>query len=44
MLAAGPVGMRDRNKMILPPTIREFRNQQYEISESKPCIVILAEI
>ncbi|XP_012243225.1 uncharacterized protein LOC100747015 [Bombus impatiens] len=40
MLAAGPVGMRDRSKMILPPTIREFRNQQYEISESKPCIVI----
>ncbi|CAL7952391.1 unnamed protein product [Xylocopa violacea] len=40
MLAAGPAGMRDRGKIVLPPTAREFRNQQYDISESKPWIVI----
>ncbi|CAD1473960.1 unnamed protein product, partial [Heterotrigona itama] len=40
ILAAGPAGMRDRGKIILPPTIREFRNQQYEINENKPWIVI----
>lgn len=40
MLAAGPVGMRDRSKIVLPPTLREFRNQQYEINKNKPWIVI----
>ncbi|KAK1129312.1 hypothetical protein K0M31_020438 [Melipona bicolor] len=40
ILAAGPAGMRDRGKIILPPTIREFRNQQYEINENKPWLVI----
>ncbi|OAD58795.1 hypothetical protein WN48_10340 [Eufriesea mexicana] len=40
MLAAGPVGMRDRGKIVLPPTVREFRNLQYEINENKPWIVL----
>ncbi|XP_014470907.1 PREDICTED: uncharacterized protein LOC106742468 [Dinoponera quadriceps] len=40
MLAAGPAGMRDRAKVLLPPTAREFRNQQHEISESRPWVVI----
>ncbi|XP_012540787.1 uncharacterized protein LOC105839193 [Monomorium pharaonis] len=40
MLAAGPAGMRDRAKILLPPTIREFRNQQHEISERRPWVVI----
>jgi hypothetical protein len=40
MLAAGPAGMRDRAKIPLPPTIREFRNQQLEISERRPWVVI----
>ncbi|XP_017875338.1 uncharacterized protein LOC108622154 isoform X2 [Ceratina calcarata] len=40
MLAAGPLGMRDRGKVVLPPTLREFRNYQYEISEATPWIVI----
>lgn len=40
MLAAGPAGMRDRAKIVIPPTVREFRHQQYEISESKPWVVI----
>ncbi|XP_043249920.1 uncharacterized protein LOC122395968 [Colletes gigas] len=40
MLAAGPAGMRDRNKIVLPPTLREFRNQQHEITESKPWLVL----
>ncbi|XP_012221781.1 uncharacterized protein [Linepithema humile] len=40
MLAAGPAGMRDRAKVPLPPTIREFRNQQLEISERRPWVVI----
>lgn len=39
MLAAGPAGMRDRTKILLPPTIRELRNQQ-EISERRPWVVI----
>ncbi|EFN84603.1 uncharacterized protein LOC105183092 [Harpegnathos saltator] len=40
MLAAGPAGMRDRAKVLLPPTAREFRNQQHEISEIRPWVVI----
>lgn len=40
MLAAGPAGMRDRNKIVLPPTMRELRSQQCEISENKPWVVI----
>lgn len=40
MLAAGPAGMRDRAKILLPPTAREFRNQQHEISERRPWVVI----
>ncbi|XP_076249371.1 uncharacterized protein LOC143188804 [Calliopsis andreniformis] len=40
MLAAGPAGMRDRSKIVLPPTVREFRNQQHEISENRPWVVI----
>lgn len=40
MLAAGPAGMRDRAKVLLPPTAREFRNQQHEISETRPWVVI----
>ncbi|XP_017798428.1 PREDICTED: uncharacterized protein LOC108579410 isoform X1 [Habropoda laboriosa] len=40
MLAAGPTGMRDRSKIVLPPTLREFRNQQYEIGENKSWVVI----
>ncbi|XP_076163069.1 uncharacterized protein LOC143144495 [Ptiloglossa arizonensis] len=40
MLAAGPAGTRDRSKIVLPPTVREFRNQQHEITESKPWVVI----
>ncbi|XP_033338429.2 uncharacterized protein LOC117227369 [Megalopta genalis] len=40
MLAAGPAGMRDRAKTVLPPTIREFRHQQHEITENKPWVVI----
>ncbi|KYN00258.1 PREDICTED: uncharacterized protein LOC108776041 [Cyphomyrmex costatus] len=39
MLAAGPAGMRDRAKILLPPTFREFRNQ-HEISERRPWVVI----
>ncbi|XP_011881584.1 PREDICTED: uncharacterized protein LOC105569601 [Vollenhovia emeryi] len=39
MLAAGPAGMRDRAKILLPPTVREFRNQQHEISERRPWVV-----
>lgn len=40
MLAAGPAGICDRAKILLPPTVREFRNQQYEISERNPWVVI----
>ncbi|XP_054002510.1 uncharacterized protein LOC128889141 [Hylaeus anthracinus] len=40
MLPAGPAGMRDRTEVVLPPTAREFLNQQHEISESKPWAVI----
>jgi len=40
MLAAGPAGMRDRAKLLLPPTVREFRNQRHEISERRPWVVI----
>lgn len=40
MLAAGPAGMRDRTKIPLPPTVREFRNQQHEISNRRPWVVI----
>lgn len=41
MLAAGPAGMRDRAKILLPPTIRELRNQrQNEISDRRPWVVI----
>lgn len=40
MLAAGPAGMRDRGKTVLPPTMREFQNQQHEITESRPWVVI----
>ncbi|XP_012145475.1 uncharacterized protein LOC100878678 [Megachile rotundata] len=40
MLPAGPAGMSDRGKVILPPTAREFRNQQHEISENKPWVVV----
>ncbi|KZC10775.1 PREDICTED: uncharacterized protein LOC107188851 [Dufourea novaeangliae] len=40
MLTAGPAGMRDRGKIVLPPTVREFRNQQHEITENKPWVVI----
>ncbi|KAI4492978.1 hypothetical protein M0802_009815 [Mischocyttarus mexicanus] len=40
MLAAGPAGMRDRAKIILPSTSWEFMNQQHEISETKPWVVI----
>nr|XP_031827076.1 uncharacterized protein LOC116424609 [Nomia melanderi] len=40
LLAAGPAGMIDRTKIALPPTIREFRNQQHEVSDSKPWLVI----
>lgn len=39
MVAAGPMGMNDRGKMVLPPTARELRNHHYEISENKPWIV-----
>lgn len=42
MLAAGPAGMRDRAKVVLPPTVRDFRNEnsQYEISDKRPWVVI----
>lgn len=41
MLAAGPAGMRDRAKILLPPTFRELRNQrQNEISDRRPWVVI----
>lgn len=40
MLAAGPAGMRDRTKITLPPTDREFRQQDHEISERRPWVVI----
>ncbi|XP_033230167.1 uncharacterized protein LOC117181514 [Belonocnema kinseyi] len=40
MLAAGPAGMRDRIKVILPPTEREFRHQELEISERKPWVAV----
>lgn len=42
MLAAGPAGMRDRAKVNLPGTIREFRSlsQQHEISENRPWVII----
>lgn len=40
MLAAGPAGMRDRAKILLPPTVREIRNQEHEISERRPWVVI----
>lgn len=40
MLAAGPAGMRDRTKITLPPTVREFRHQEHEISERRPWMVI----
>ncbi|XP_072755846.1 uncharacterized protein [Anoplolepis gracilipes] len=41
MLAAGPAGMRDRAKILLPPTARELRNQrQNEISDKRPWVVI----
>lgn len=41
MLAAGPAGMRDRAKILLPPTVRELRNQrQSEISDRRPWVVI----
>lgn len=41
MLAAGPAGMRDRAKILLPPTVRELRNQrQNEISDRRPWVVI----
>lgn len=40
MLAAGPAGMRDRAKILLPPTIREFRNQRHDINERRPWVVI----
>lgn len=40
MLAAGPAGMRDRAKIVLPPTSWEFMNQQHEISEARPWVVI----
>ncbi|XP_043667884.1 uncharacterized protein LOC122628992 [Vespula pensylvanica] len=40
MLAAGPAGMRDRAKIVLPSTSWEFMNQQHEISETKPWVVI----
>ncbi|XP_024946104.1 uncharacterized protein LOC107273021 [Cephus cinctus] len=39
MLAAGPAGMRDHTKVLLPPTVREFRNQ-HEISDRYPWVVI----
>lgn len=40
MLAAGPAGMRDRTKITLPPTVREFRHREHEISERRPWMVI----
>ncbi|XP_034186860.1 uncharacterized protein LOC117607359 [Osmia lignaria lignaria] len=40
MLSAGPAGMSDRGKVVLPPTAREFRNQQHEITENKPWVVV----
>ncbi|KAG7207973.1 hypothetical protein KM043_009554 [Ampulex compressa] len=40
MLAAGPAGMRDRAKIVLPSTMREFRNQQQEISEHRPWVIV----
>lgn len=42
MLAAGPAGMRDRAKVVLPPTAGDFRieNHQCEISEKRPWVVI----
>ncbi|GAB1869591.1 hypothetical protein CAJAP_10670 [Camponotus japonicus] len=41
MLAAGPARMRDQAKILLPPTIRELRNQrQNEISDRRPWVVI----
>ncbi|XP_029166363.1 uncharacterized protein LOC114937124 [Nylanderia fulva] len=41
MLAAGPAGMRDRAKILLPPTVQELRNQrQNEISDRRPWVVI----
>lgn len=42
MLAAGPAGMRDRAKVVLPPTARDFMNEnsEYEISDKRPWVVI----
>lgn len=41
MLAAGPAGMRDRAKILLPSTVQELRNQrQNEISDRRPWVVI----
>ncbi|XP_012287071.1 uncharacterized protein LOC105703328 [Orussus abietinus] len=39
MMAAGPAGMRDRAKLPLPPTAREFRDHR-EISERRPWLVM----
>ena len=40
MLAAGPAGIRDRTKVTLPTSVREFREQDHEISERRPWVVI----
>ncbi|XP_012268165.2 uncharacterized protein LOC105693066 [Athalia rosae] len=42
MLAAGPAGMRDRAKVVLPPTVRDFisENAKHEISDKRPWVVI----
>ncbi|XP_015519772.1 uncharacterized protein LOC107224289 isoform X1 [Neodiprion lecontei] len=42
MLAAGPAGMRDRAKVVLPPTVRDFRSENYEheISDKRPWVVV----
>ncbi|XP_066581382.1 uncharacterized protein [Prorops nasuta] len=40
MLAAGPAGMRDRAKFLLPSSSTEFRNQHHEVSETRPWVVV----
>lgn len=41
MLPAGPAGMRDRARILLPPTVRDFRlHQRQEISERQPWVVV----
>lgn len=40
MIPAGPAGMRDRTKVVLPSSAREFRRQGFEINDSRPWLVI----